>query len=619
MMNFKTPLTTALLASAIISPAAFAEDDIEEVVVSATRYARPLSDIGSSISVISAEDMEKSQTVFVQDILQNVPGLSLNQTGAFGGVASVRIRGASTAQTVILIDGIQINDVSAPGGGFNFANLDPNGIERIEVLRGPQSILFGSDAIGGVINVITPTGEEGLGGSLFIEGGSFNTVRGGGHIAGGTEQLNFSLSGSGISTDGISKADEDDGNTEEDGYRNISLHGKVTAKLSENHSLQLISRYIDSRTEFDGFPPPFYMLSDTDEVSLSKEFLIAGRGFFNYLDGRLQNTISVEYSKINRDGEANGAPVSFLSFEGTRFNVDYFGHYDISDDFSVSIGLQHEETEAKDTSPLKFDIDSVFSELSWQGIEGLTLTAGLRYDNHNQYGSTTTPRITGAYYFSESNTKIFANWGEGFKAPTIFQLTYVCGFCGLTEPNADLQAEESNGWEIGFEQGFNNDAMHFGATYFDQKFKNLIDFDFALGYGNIASARTKGVELFIDAQVTETLFLSGNYTYTDATDADTGLELIRVPRNAAFAEIQWQATEGLNLGISMTYNGKEEGNFFSPGTDGWTRFDLKATYAINDKVEVYGRVDNLFDKEYQQVTGYGTPDQSFYLGVRGKF
>ncbi|MCK5425191.1 MAG: TonB-dependent receptor [Emcibacter sp.] len=618
-MNLKTPLTIALLSSAALSPVAFAEEGMEEVVVTATRYARPLSEIGSSISVISAEDMENSQTVFVQDILQNVPGLSLNQTGAFGGVASVRIRGASTAQTAVLIDGIHINDVSSPSGGFNFASLDPNGIERIEVLRGPQSILFGSDAMGGVINVITPTGEDGLAGSLFIEGGSFNTIRGGGHIAGGNDKLNFSLSGSGISTDGISKADENDGNTEKDGYSNISLHGKITGKISENHSLQLISRYVDSRTEFDGFPFPLFVLTDTDEVSLSKEFLIAARGFFNYLDGKFQNTLSAEYSKINRDGEANGAPVSYLSFEGTRFNLDYFGHYEVSDDFNISLGLQHEETKAEAASPMKFKIDSVFSELSWQGIDGLTLTAGLRYDDHSQYGSTTTPRITGAYYFANSDTKIFANWGEGFKAPTIFQLTFACSFCVVTVPNSDLEAEESNGWEIGFEQGFMDDKIHLGATYFDQKFKNLIDFDFVVGYNNIAKARTKGLEVFLDAQVTDSLFISGNYTFTDATDADTGLDLIRVPRNAAFAEIQWQALGGLNLAFSMTYNGKEEGSFFSPATEGWTRFDLRASYAINDTVEVYGRVDNLFKKEYQQVSGYGTPDQSFYLGVRGKF
>ncbi|NOZ43324.1 MAG: TonB-dependent receptor, partial [Alphaproteobacteria bacterium] len=160
-MDFKLVLSTALLASAIGLPTAHAEQSMQEIVVTATRYPRALSDIGSSISVITAADMAKSQTVFVQNMLQNIPGLSLNQNGAYGGVSSIRIRGASSAQTMVLIDGIQINDVSTPGGSYNFADLDPNGIERIEVLRGPQSILYGSDAIGGVINIITDSGRRG--------------------------------------------------------------------------------------------------------------------------------------------------------------------------------------------------------------------------------------------------------------------------------------------------------------------------------------------------------------------------------------------------------------------------------------------------------------------------
>ncbi len=610
-MNYKTPLTFALLTGVALSPAVHAEEIFEEIVISATRYERPLSDIGSSISVISAEDMAISQTVFVQDILQAIPGLSLNQNGSFGGVSSVRIRGASSSQTVILIDGVQVNDTSSPGGSYDFSSLDPSGIERIEVLRGPQSILYGSDAIGGVINVITKDGAGDTGGSIFAEGGSYNTYRAGGNIAGGSDRLNFSLSASGITTDGISKADENDGNTEADGYRHITLHGKVTGKISDNLKLQVISRYRDSRNEFDSFGP-----SDGDQVGFAEEFLIAGRGMFDYLDGTLKNTLSVEYSTMDRRNEAGGIETS--AAKGSRFNLDYFGHYKISDDIDLSFGLQHEETRSETVSPLKFNIDSVFSELSWQGAKGLTVTAGLRYDDHNQYGGTTTPRLTASYYFENSGSKIFANWGEGFKAPSIFQLTYICGFCGLTEPNSDLKPEQSSGWEIGFEQALMGDRVHIAATYFDQKITNMIDFDFSVGYGNIDNVRTKGVELSLDARLTDTLSVGGNYTFTNATDRDSGDDLIRVPRNAAFAEIRWQAIPALNLALSMTYNGKES-DTWTPGTDGWTRFDLRTAYTISDNIELYARVDNLFDKEYQQVYGYGTPDRSFHAGIRGTF
>ncbi|MCF8474813.1 MAG: TonB-dependent receptor [Emcibacter sp.] len=610
-MKYKISLTIALFTSVFIpSSAHTAETDFEEIIVSATRYARPLSEIGSSVTVITAEDMEKSQTVFIQDILQNVAGVSLNQNGPFGGTSSVRIRGAASAQTVVLIDGIQMNDVAAPNGGYDFANLDPSGVERIEVLRGPQSILYGSDAMGGVVNIITPTGTEDIKSSLYAEGGSYNTFRAGGNIMGQMDKISFNLSASTITTDGISKADKNDGNSENDGYRNISLHGKITAQLSENHSLQLISRYGDSRVDYDGFPPPFYSLSDTNDVSFSKEFLIAGRGFFNYLDGALQNSLSVEYSTIKRRGENDGLPVSYLSFEGNRLNLDYLGHYDVNDDFGISFGLQHEETKSDTISSLKFNIDSVFSELSWQGIDGLTITAGLRYDDHNQYGGTTTSRFTAAYYFPESNTKIFANWGEGFKAPTIYQLTD--GWSG----NPDLRPEESNGWEIGIEQNILDNKIQIGITYFDQKFKNMIGWNGL--YFNLDNVHTKGIEIFADLHVTENLSLSGNYTYTNAKDTNLDTPLIRTPKNAGFAEITWQTTSDLSLGASMIYNGKES-DAWTDGTKGWLRFDLKSSYQLTDKIEFYGRIDNLFDKEYQQVAGYGTPDRSYYIGLRGKF
>ena len=616
-MFYKSPSFALLLATAasapLIAPQIALADDagIEEVVVSATRYARMTSDIGSSISVLSAEDLQKSQTVFVQEALQSVPGLTLNQNGSFGGTSSVRIRGAGSDQTVILIDGIQINDVSTTGGGFNFANLDPNGINRIEVLRGPQSILYGSDAIGGVVNVITKDGAEGLAGSLFAEGGSYNTFRAGANIVGGSEQLNFSLSASGITSDGISKADENDGNTEADGYDNISVHGKVTGKISESHSLQIISRYVDSQNDFDGFGP-----ADANKSGSTKEFLIAGRGFFNYLDGAFENTLSVEYSTTKRRNETDG--VESYNAKGDRLNLDYFGHYKIDEAFGLSFGLQHEETKVDTLADTKFNIDSVFSELSWQGLGGLTVTAGLRYDDHNAYGDTTTPRLTAAYHIADSGTKIFANWGEGFKSPSIFQLTYVCGFCGLREPNKDLLPEESKGWEVGVEQSLMEDRLHFGATYFNQKITNMIDFDFSAGYANIANVKTQGIELSADLQLLDSLRLQGNYTFTDATDLDADADLVRVPRNAAFAEVQWQALPELELALSLTHNGKET-DPYTDGTEAWTRFDLKAAYAISDKIEVYGRVDNLFDKEYQQVHGYGTPDRSYYVGLRGTF
>lgn len=582
---------------------------MDETVVTATRYEKNLSDIGSSISVITADDIEKSQAMFVQDLLQNVPGISLNQNGSFGGLSTVKIRGASSSQTVILIDGVQINDVTSTGGEYNFANLDPNGIERIEILRGPQSILYGSDAIGGVINIITKSGSDGLGGSAFIEGGSYDTFRGGANLHGGTDKINFNFSASAITSDGISKADENDGNVEKDGYKNISLQGKVTARASELVTTEILARYSDSESDLDGFGP-----IDGGAVAFTEEFMIAGRVHADLLDGRFKNSFSLEYSKTDRYNDNDG----FISgeAEGSRLNFDYFGRYTVNDDIGVSIGAQHEGTKASTLSEEKFNIDSLLSEVSFQGIAGLTLTGGLRYDNHNRYGDTLTPRVTGSYQLGESATRLFANWGEGFKAPSVFQLTFFC--CGAAGPNIDLEPEESKGWEVGVEQSFLEDDVIFTATYFQQNFKNMIDF--ANGaYTNINRVRAKGVELSAQAQLFDQISLNANYTYTDSIDRETGETLAGVPSNAAFGQVSWQATPDVNIAASLTYNGKELPRGYSAGVDGWVRFDLRASYDITEQITVYGRVDNLFDKEYQQIAGFGTPDRSAYIGLRGKF
>ncbi len=587
-------------------------DDIEEIVVTASRYEQPISNVGSSITAISSDDLIKSQNNFVQDILQSVSGVSFNQNGSFGGVSSIRIRGASSSQTTILIDGIKINDVSSVGGGFDFANLDAGGIERIEILRGPQSILYGTSAMGGVINIITKSASSDLSGTAHTEGGSFGTIRGGGSLRGGSDLINFNLSLNAISVDGISKADENDGNIEVDGYKNFTAQGKVKIKLSDIISMAILSRFSDSKNDFDGFGP-----KDADKSGTIKEFMIAGRLHADLFDGRLQNTLSLEHSSTKRRNETKN--IQTYKTKGSRLNIDYFGHFKLEGDFGLSFGVQHERTKVESLSKESFNINSIFSEASYQGIEALTLTAGVRYDHHNEYGSTVTPRLTASYMLANTGTRLFANWGEGFKAPSIFQLTYICGFCGLTKPNPDLKAEESNGWEFGIEQSLFEQSVKVTATYFQQNFKNLIGFSFTAGYDNIDKVQTKGIELIVEADISDSIVLNANYTYTNAKDLIADERLDQVPANAAFAQISWAASDLLFIAASLTYNGKEEPKGYSLGVDGWVRADMRISYEVRDNITIFARIDNVFNKEYQQIKGYGTPDRSYFAGVRANF
>ena len=615
MKYIRLPLLTALALStnmAAIPNYSHAQEVVDVITVTANRREQPLSQLGTSVSVLTEADLELAQQNFVLDAMETIPGLSISQNGSFGGTASISIRGAGGNNTVLLMDGVQMNNASAPGNAYNFGSLDTYNISRIEVLRGPQSVLYGSDAIGGVINIITKTGPEGFGGKVFVEGGSFDTQRGGVNIYGGNKKLGFNLSGSGAHTDGISVADENDGNTEKDGLNSFNLSGKITGQLSETVKVELISQYSDNSSKFDDFGP-----KDGDNVSNINEFLTAGRAYLNLFDDRLSNTLSVEYSSIDRQNLTAG--VESYTAKGERFNVDYIGVFEVDKNWTLTGGAQHETVKSQSVSDKSFALNSLLGELAFTGIKGLVLTSGMRYDNHETFGNEITMRVTGSYNFKKTGTRIIANWGEGFKAPSVFQLTYICGFCGQTEPNPDLRPERAKGFEFGIEQPLMDDHLTIGATYFNLETIDAIDFDFSIGYKNINHSRSQGVELTAQAEVTDTLSFTANYTYTDAKNLETGLAFEREPKHLFSGSVIWLPIDGLTTSVNVTRNGAEEQSFGAGTLDAWTRVDLRASYEIYEDLSVYGRIDNVLNEEYQYVLGYGTPDRSYYVGLRKTF
>ncbi|MBO6505848.1 MAG: TonB-dependent receptor [Kordiimonadaceae bacterium] len=615
-MKHSNSLKFALAASTLLSTPVLAQtsdDDIEEVIVTAGRRAQPASEVAKSVSVISAEDIQLGQFSFLLDAVQTLPGVSINQNGAFGGTAFVSLRGSATDQTVVLIDGVQVNDGSAPGGGFDFARLDPSGVERIEVLKGPQAVLYGSDAIGGVINIITKSGSDSFGGDAYAEYGAFESFRAGGSIRGGNERFGYSVSAGFVDQGGISAADSADGNTETDGFENLTLRGKLTAKVSEHIRFEVASSYVDSESEFDGFvfANGIFALGDTDDLNKTEEFSIAGRGFVDLLDGRFKNTFSVEYSEIDRNNFSGG--VFSNGATANRTNFDYLGEFALDEGWTLLAGAQHEEVDAETVDPEPLSISSVFGSLAYSA-DGLSFAAGLRHDDHETFGGTTNAEVNAAYLFEDSGSRLHAAWSEGFKAPTIFQLTFSC--CGF-DANPNLNPERANAWEVGLTQPFENGRGQFGATYFEQRTRDLIIFTFTGGYQNVDRASATGFEFTLDYDLRDDLTLQANYTITDAEDRTTGDRLIRRPKNQAFASLSWQATEQLNTSIAFTYNGREADS--AGPVEGWRRVDVRASYRLDETWELYGRIDNLFDTEYQQVNGYGTPGISAFGGVRTRF
>jgi vitamin B12 transporter len=613
-LNMKSnylPLVAAFLSTTFLPLGnfAFAEEAVvDNIVVTANRREQPLSDVGSSVSVLTDLDLIEGQYVFVLDALATVPGVAISQSGSFGGTASVSIRGAGGDKTLVFVDGVRMNDLTSPGSGYDFANLDPYNIERIEVLRGPQSVLYGSDAIGGVVNVITKTGGEGYGGSAFAEVGSFETVRAGASVFGGSRELGFNLSMSGTHTEGISTADEADGNTEKDGFYGFTVSGKVTARPSDNIRASLLARYSDNRTDFDSFGPV-----DGDEEANLAELLVSARARLTGLNGKLSNTFSVEYASTDRENFTNGV----LSFEGEgeRKTVDYLGVLEITPDWTLTAGAQHELAEAKTIDPQSITTNSVLGELAFEGIDGLVITGGGRYVDHETFGDTTTARATASYTFADTGTRFITNWAQGFKSPSIFQITYICTWCGLTEPTPNLQPETSEGYEFGIEQDLLGGRLVLGATWFHLDSEGAIVFTFSDGYQNLGRSESKGLEVTFWAELLDGLELSANYTQNDAIDKDTGSQLIRQPEHAAFAALDWAVTESFSASLMATYNG-EEFDFGGSQTDAWTRIDLRAAWDLTEAVQFYARVDNLFDEDYQHTVGYGTPGRSGFIGVR---
>jgi vitamin B12 transporter len=508
-----------------------------------------------------------------------------------------------------MIDGVVTNDPSSPGGGYNFATLDVANIERIEVLRGPQSTLWGSDAIGGVVNIVTKRPEPGFGGNIFAEGGSYSSLRGGGELSIGDERYDLRIGAIRYETDGISKADEANGNTEEDPYDATTLSFGGGISLFDNARLGLNALWIDSDTEYDSFVFGAQgNVGDGDELQKSEELMADATFDFSLFDGRFENQLLAGYADIERDNFTNGVP-SFGS-EGEREQYRYQGTVHINDANKLAVGAEREVIATPDGEAA---LDGLFGLYEWQALDELTLTAGLRRDDHDVFGGETTGRLAVAYNPADTLT-LRASWGEGFKAPTLFQTTFFC--CGATGPNPDLKAETSDGWDVGADLRTADGRGALGITYFDQDTTNLITFGLGGSYENIAEATSSGIEVSGSYALTDWLGVELDYAYIDAEDG-SGEALVRVPEHSGDLVLVLDPEGPFSGSVLLRYNGAESDP--AGEVDSWARVDVAGRYELGDAIELFARIENLFDEKYQQVLGFGTPGLSGYLGARLRF
>ena len=581
-------------------------DDIskpDEIIVKSTRSNSNVYQLGSSVEIISAEEIKKNSFNFVSEALQTSSGVYVSQTGSFGGTATVRIRGASSDQTLVLIDGVPISDPSSPGGGYDFSSLLTSNIDRIEILKGSQSTLWGSDAIGGVINIVTFENASIPNIHLNTEIGSFNTEKIGTDFNIANEHNSLFLSYDSYKSDGISKADKRDGNSEKDGIGSRSYLLKTNHNIF-NSEISSNINYRESDVDYDGYGFATGV-TDSDENTKGRQLNWSLSLRKAFLDDLLVNSILFGESEIDRKYYTNN--IENFSAKGERKFIRYVGYYSLNDNNSFTFGFENEEVA---TSGVDFDTRSIFLLYETLISKNFGFSLGLRGDDRNNLASQETPKIT-AFYNLNDEWRLRANWGEGFKLPTIFQSTFFC--CGAEKPNENLLPETSEGYEIGIDYKSNENFNKIGVTFFDQDISNMIDFSFSIGgYENIKKVYSKGIEVNFVSQLKDNITISGNFTKLDSEN-EFGSRLSRLPEEKGNLNIDFSLGLKNNFYISLFYNGDE----VDPRGEvsDWFRSDLNFSRNISDKAKIYFKVKNIFDEEYQDIYGYGTEERSFSIGI----
>lgn len=640
-MHYSVLLSTCCIAVLTAIPA-FA-DDAETVVVTATRTAQPLDVTGESVSVITAADLTTEQTIVLSDILSETPGLTVSRTGGVGEDTEVSIRGSAPGQVLVLLDGIRINDPSQPDGDALLSDMLVNNTARVEILRGPQSTLYGSQAIGGVINVITNTGGDGFSARASVEGGSYGTYRFNAATSGSYGIVDYGAAVNDFGTGGTAAADPQGGATGPDGYHNVGATFNTRTHLTDTLSVDLRGYFVDSHVEYDGYPPPSYVLQHDGEFGRNQLGALYAGINLALFDGRLQNRIaftgtasdSKDYGVFNPVTNAFSPDQNFYGKGGTA-HFEYQGILALADKSQLTFGAENERT-SLDTDSLSpytpptpaekghDDIASVYAQLQSDVWEGLTLTGGVRDDDHETYGNHVSVKFAGAWQLFDGQAVLRANYGNGFKEPTLFQL-----FSQYSNPLRTLSPETASGWEAGADEYVWDRRIRLSETYFSRDTNDQIEFVECFGptstacvlrpigyYDNVARSLANGVEWEAATQLTDTIGVSANYTYLNAEDLSTDTVLPREPRDTAFLRATWTPLQALSLAASIGFTGTSYDQDDDVGHLGaYTLVNLYASYRITDRLEFFGRIDNVADMHYATAMGYSALGRAAYAGLR---
>lgn len=620
-----------------------------EVIVTATKTEEPVTQTSVSADVITWKQIEERQQTDVLQLLRNIPGLMIVQTGARGGATSLFTRGGESDYNMVLIDGVKVNNA---GGAYDFSDLTTIDIDRIEIVRGPQSALYGSDAISSVIQLFTPRGEGAPHASFRFRGGNYNTFEEQGKVSGGTETYGYSLAFGRIDSDGFMPINN--------GYSNTTIASRFDWDGIPDLNLTTTVRYVDGRFHFptesagDRFDP-----LDPRQYQDRRRLIVGPRlvySTFPWWQQTLQLGYVEQWSTFRDPQDTN----DFGSFVGNndeyRLSADYTSTFilpaisQIIPTFTIGGYGELEHLDQKSNfagSVTRVDpsrnAQSFYSQLLLEWPERVFVTTGFRLDDSSTYGTHVNPRVSVAYILPWVKTKLRGGYGEGIKAPS-FGETFGSG-SQFDIGNPNLKPEESKSWEVGFDQPltFAPFAVDLSLTYFSASYKNLVSYVFSLtpNYLNIQKARAQGLEISLRTFLSEELSVGGTYTYLDTKVLQAGEAggtlfvrgepLLRRPENSGSFLMNYDRDK-FNVNFALTLKGHAVDRDFHADfsgqrvrVSGYTKADLALSYRVLENqwgmrsLTIESLVQNLFDQDYEEVFGFSTIGANFLLGFRAEF
>jgi vitamin B12 transporter len=603
------------------------EEGPDTVVVTATRIPTPEREVASSITVVDENEIAERQLKTLPDVLTQVPGLNVVQTGGPGGQTSVFMRGTNSNHTKVLVDGIDLSDPSNPTGAFDFSQFLTQDIERVEVLRGPQSGLYGSDAIGGVINIITKSGSGAPQGDAALEAGSFDTFNQSGGVRGSFESLHYAASIDHLHAGATPVTPLDlltPGERRIDDYDDAtSASTKLGLDIAPGLDVGLVARFNETHVRltgdnFNNFPAtPDTAQSENDARQIYSRATLHWASFA----GNFDQTFGIAYSNLKSSDLSPDNPRSDLA--GERVKADWQGSIALAQTQKLVLGAEHQRDEISLPIDASIITNSGYAELQSNWFEGWYDTVSVRYDDNDRFGGKATYRVAPEYLIASSGTKLKASVGTGFKPPTLDQLFQDFPDFGFFA-NPNLKPETSTGWDLGVEQDLSS-QLRAGVTYYRNVIHDLITDNASFSsYINAGHVVTDGVESFIAYRPTKTLNVRLDYTYTEATDEDLHQELLRRPKHKVDFNTAYSPTEKLHLdaslvGVSSWIDGNRDFSIMRLKAAGYAVIDTAASYDLNAHMAFTMRVDNLFNRHYENPVGFLQPSIGAYAGIKAKF